>query len=252
MQSSKSQNPLLDQMLTRETPPDWSLVLALFFVAAFVVAWIAGQIIVSTLAGEAIPSANSLAVGGLVGCVAIALAVLLWARRSTSDWADALHLRQPRNPPLFLVVLIGLAAAWAIDLVAVLLKLKGDLFIPPLYDTLAQPIGSAWVAVALFTIVFQPVAEGLVFYGILYPALVRDTNSNLIAVLLVAVVYAVVNGAILSGGQGGPWFALAQPFLMALIVGLVRAYSKSTQSAIVARSLFGLFIVLAALISVRA
>ncbi len=252
MQSSKSQIPLLPRILAREALPDWSLVLALLIVAAFVVAWIAGQVIITTLAGETTPSANTLALGGLVGCVAITLAIVQWARRRAGQgWVDTLHLRQPRNPALFLVVLVGLAAAWTIDLLAVLLKLKGDLIIPPLYDTLTQPIGLAWVMVAIFAFVIQPIAEGLIFYGILYPALTRDTNNNLVAALLVAVIYGVVNGAILSGGQGGPWFALAQPFLMALVVALVRAYSQSTQSAIVARSLFGLFIILAALISIR-
>src|SRR5262245_10892452 len=107
MQTSKSRTSLLNRILERGAPPDWSLLLALFFVAGFIVTWIAGQIIVSTLSEESIPSASSLAIGGLVGCVAVTLAVLQWARRRRSEaLADMLHLRQPRNPPLFLVVLV--------------------------------------------------------------------------------------------------------------------------------------------------
>jgi membrane protease YdiL (CAAX protease family) len=151
---------------------------------------------------------------------------------------------------LFVVVLIGVGAAWAIDLIAVLLRVKGDQVVPPVLDILRSPIGVMWVIAAIFAIVLQPLAEGLIFYGVLYGALARDIRNNLATCLIIALIYAIVSAAILSAGAQ-PWYLIVQPFLMALVVGLVRAYTQSAQSAAVARALFGLFFVLSALISLR-
>ncbi len=259
--SKQAKQPLMQRIMERETAPEWSLGLAIFFMVAYLVLWVAGQFAVVTL-GAGLPApddsnyalalSGALVIGALIASLAVILGVMQWARRrSSARWIDALGLQQPRNPSVFLVILVGLAAAWTIDLIGVLLRLKSDQIIPPSLAALQQPIGVVWVVAAIFAIVIQPLAEGLVFSGILYPALARDVGNNLWACLLVAVIYAVANAAILAGGTGGAWFALLQPFLMALVVALVRAYSKSTYSAIVTRAVFGLFFVLAAIISAR-
>jgi membrane protease YdiL (CAAX protease family) len=152
---------------------------------------------------------------------------------------------------VFVVVLIGLGSAWAVDLIGILLRLKTDQIVPPILNTLRQPISVTWVVVAIFAILVQPIAEGLVFGGVLFPALARDLRNNLFASLIAALVYALVNAAILTGGTADPWYGLLQPFLMMLVVVLVRVYAQSTQSAIVTRAFFGVFFVLAAVISVR-
>src|SRR5258708_1323317 len=261
MQTGRSKQSLMQRIMERETAPEWSLGLAIFFVAAYLVLWVAGQFAVVTLsAGAATPGDSNaadtllgwLVIVALIGSLAVILGIIQWARRRNGTrWLEALGLRQARNPSVFLVILIGLAAAWAIDLIGLLLRLKADQITPPALDALQQPIGAIWVVAAIFAIVIQPLAEGLVFSGILYPALARDVGNNLWACLLVAVIYAVANAAILAGGTGGAWFALLQPFLMAIVVALVRAYSKSTYSSIVTCAVFGLFFVLAAIISAR-
>ncbi len=127
-----------------------------------------------------------------------------------------------------------------------LLRLRGDQVLPPVLDAIRAPVGLTWIAAALLAVVFQPIAEGLVFGGLLYPALARNL-SNIVAAVLVAVIYTAVSLAVLSTGAG-TWYTLLQPFLMMLVVVITRAYTKSTQSAIVARALFGLFFILAGLI----
>ena len=236
-----------------ESPVSWSLLLGLFFVLAYAILWIAGQVIVTTLSGgSATPTLESLGLGALVGSLVTIIGTFLWAQqRSNGSWSTWLKLGQPRSPAVFVVVLTGLGAAWAIDLIGVLLKLKTDQIVPPIFNVLRQPIDVTWILVAIFAILIQPIAEGLVFGGILFPALARDLHNNLIASLLTALVYALVNAAVLMGSVADPWYGLLQPFLMILVVALVRAYSRSTQSAIVTRVFFGVFFVLAAVISAR-
>jgi membrane protease YdiL (CAAX protease family) len=243
----------MQRITARESAVSWSLVLAVFFMIAYIILWIAGQSIVITLSNQNFEmyTSSSIATGAALGSLAVVLVVCLWARRQAGvGWQSFLRLQQPIWLPLFFVILVGLGSAWAIDLIALLLKLKNDQILPPVLEALRNPIGVTWAIAAVFAIVIQPLAEGFVFYGVLYPALARDLKNNVVACVVVAIVYAAVNTAIFSSGGNG-WFAFIQPLLMALVVALVRAYSQSTLSAIVARAMFGLFFVLAALISVR-
>ncbi len=248
------ENPsLMRRLQARETPPAWSLATAFVFVVAYIVLLIAGQLMVITLSGSSVetPLPRMLSIGALLGSLVTAGGVAQWARRRfQSTWIDNLRLRPAIKPPLFAVVLFSLGAAWAIDLVGVLLKLKGDDVVPPLLGGLNGPISVAWVLAAVLAVFVQPLAEGLVFAGVLYPALAHLLRNNVIASIAVAVVYTLISAVFLSTGAG-LWYALIQPFLMALVMVLIRAYSQSAQSAIVSRALFGLFFVLAALINLR-
>ncbi len=236
-----------------ESPPAWPTITAFFFTLAYTVLFIAGQIIAATVGGGsyAAPTPGILVAGALLGCLAATGGIFVWARRlQPTTWIAGLRLRAGLHPPVFAVVLIGLGAAWGIDLIGVLLQLKGDQVIPALYDALRSPIGATWIATALLAVVVQPIAEGLVFAGLLYPALARDFRNNLLGVLAAVVIYTALSVAVFWTGTG-IWFPLIQPFLMVLTMLLVRVYSQSTQSAMVARALFGLFFVLAGLINMR-
>jgi membrane protease YdiL (CAAX protease family) len=253
MQRSHENPSFMRRLQAQETPPPWSLLTGLAFVAAYMVLLIAGQTVAITLSGSRFdaPSPGALSVGALLGSLVEAGGIIQWARRRLpAPWIERLRLRPGLGPPLFAIVLIGLGAAWAIDLVGVLLKLKGDEVVPPVLAALSGPIGVSWILAAILAVVGQPLAEGLVFNGVLYPALAHALRNNLLASVVIAVIYAAVSAAFLSTGAG-TWYAVIQPFLMALVVSLIRAYTQSTQSAIVARALFGLFFVLAALISIR-
>jgi len=249
----QSRQSVISHITESESPVSWSLLLALFFVLAYAILWIAGQIIMTTLSGtNGVPTSDVLAIGALIGSVVVIIGTVQWAqRRSDGDWLNWLRLGQPKTPAVFVVVLTGLGAAWATDLLGVLLRLKTDQVIPPVLETLHEPINVTWILVTVFAIIIQPLVEGLVFAGVLYPALARDLHNNLIAALLTALIYALVNASILTGGTADAWYSLLQPFLMMLVVVLVRAYTQSTQSAIVTRVFFGVFFVLAAVISVR-
>jgi len=247
----------MGRIMAREGRPDWSVALAIFFAVVYLVLWVAGQVLLFTITaggGGSNPAdflPGQIVFGSLIGSLALIFGIITWARRRmVGEWLDGLKLRQPRNTSIFLIILVGLAAAWTIDLIGVLTHLKGDQPVPIYLAALVAPISLTWIIAAIFAIVIQPLAEGLVFYGILYPALANDQKNNLWVCLIVAILYTVGSAGILAVGDIN-WFALVQPFLMTFVVAVVRAYSKSTYSAIIARSLFGLFFVLAALISAR-
>lgn len=66
--------------------------------------------------------------------------------------------------------------------------------------------------------------------------------------MLILALLALVVSLIISASPG-IWYALIQPFFMALIVSGVRAYTQSARAAVVARIAFGVFFVLIALFS---
>jgi hypothetical protein len=105
----------------------------------------------------------------------------------------------------------------------------------------------AFVLGVLLAVVFQPVADGLLFGGLVYPSVARISGDNRIGIVAVALLYMLV--ALLTSSAQGQWYALIQPFCMMLVVLSVRAYTQSVRAAIVARAAFGVFFVLAALFS---
>lgn len=243
----------MQRLQRRENPPGWPTVTAGFFTISYTVLFIVGQIIVVTVSGSSYltPTPGVLVSGALLGSLVCVAGIIAWARRrQPTTWIEALRLRPGIHPPIFAVVLIGLGAAWGIDLIGVLLNLKGDQVLPAMLDALRSPVGVTWIGAALLAVIVQPAAEGFVFAGLLYPALAHDFRNNFLAILVIAVIYTALSAVIFSTGSG-LWFPLIQPFLMILVMLLVRVYSQSTQSAIVARALFGLFFVLAGLINMR-
>jgi membrane protease YdiL (CAAX protease family) len=252
MQDEPITRTFFNRLCAREQPSPWTVGLALAFVAAYAVLWVAALSVVSILTGEvnaSLPSNRTLALSALLGGLVVGVGLIQWARRrSGQQWTAVLRLREPsqRNAQL-LIVLLSLGLAWAIDLAGAVLRLKGGQIVPPVLDSLRQPEIFAWLVAALVALIVQPIAESLIFSGILYPALARIFSDNRIAIIIVSLIYMLVS-LVLSAAPG-QWYMMLQPLLMALVVNSVRAYYQSTRAAILARLAFGLFFVLAALFS---
>jgi membrane protease YdiL (CAAX protease family) len=140
-----------------------------------------------------------------------------------------------------------LAGAWAIDLLGILLHLKGGQVVPPAFSALSGQVSIGWIVAAVTALLAQPIGEELLMRGLLYPSLAARAG-NLGAIALTSVI-SVILSALLAGPL--PWYALIQPALMNLLITGLRAYTQSTQMAIVAQSMFGLFFVLTALVNAR-
>jgi len=252
-QSKQSKPSLMQRLQLREVAPDWSTSTGLIFAGAYIVLVIAGQVLAATISGSPYiaPSPGAIAAGTLLGSLVTIIGIVQWARRRVGEtWTESLRLRPPLKPSLTLIALIALGAAWATDLVGLVLRLRTIQTVPLVLARLNGPVNLTWIATAALAIVIQPIVEGLVFAGVLYPALARDSKNNLLAAALCAAVYGLASLFVLSAGSG-VWYGLMQPFIMALFMVLVRAYTQSTQSAIVARAMFGLFFVISVILYLR-
>lgn len=235
-----------------EGTPIWSAASGLLFAAVYAVIWIAGQAFAVTVTGGDLgrPSLTALALGVFIASLLSAIVVVQWVRRRVgAEWPGALHLESSHSLPLFICLLLGLASAWAIDLIGVLLRLKGGQIVPPSLEILAQRDAPAfgWIIAAVVAVIVQPIGEELIFRGLLYPSLAARFGNRM-SILLTSIAFTLLT-LIVAGPL--PWYALLQPVLMSLAVTALRAHTQSTQMAIIARATFGLFFVLSALISAR-
>jgi membrane protease YdiL (CAAX protease family) len=252
MQGEPIIRTILNRLRAREQASPWTVGLALALVVAYVVMWIAALSVVSILTGEvnaSLPSNRTLALSALLSGLVVIVGVVQWARRRyAGQWTAVLRLREPsQRNVLLLVVLLSLGLAWAFDLAGAVLRLKGGQVVPPVLDSLREPDVFAWLVAALVALIIQPVAESLIFSGILYPALARIFSDNRVTITMVSLIYMLVS-LVLSAAPG-QWYMMFQPLFMALVVNSLRAYYHSTRAAILARMAFGLFFVLAALFS---
>ncbi len=235
-----------------ETPPAWRLGSALAFVLAYVlfsVVWLLSVSVLSDEAQSGAPSTRTLTLSALLTAIVLSVGIAQWVRQKFGEnWLKVLRLLTPSRPAALLAILLfGLGMAWAIDLGGVLLRLKAGQIVPPTLEVLrsGEPVG--FLLGVLLAIVFQPIVEGLIFGGLLYPTVARIRSDNRVGILGSALLYTLV--ALLTSSAQGQWYALIQPFCMALVVLSVRAYTQSVRAAIVARAAFGVFFVLAALFS---
>lgn len=246
-------NTVIEQIRRPETAPQWGLLSAAVFVLGYVIAWIAAQALVVTLSGGDLsaPGNGAQAVGVLLAAALTAVVIVQWVRpraaKIPGGWQKALHLESSYSLPLFVCVLLGLASAWAIDLLGVLTHWKGAQIVPPALGSLVGPVTPAWIVAALVALLALPIGEELLLRGLFYPAAAARIGSF----GAIGLTSAVGLGLALLLAGPLPWYGAIQPLLMGLVLSTLRAHTKSTQMAIVARTMFGLFFVLSALISAR-
>jgi membrane protease YdiL (CAAX protease family) len=240
----------LQRLQTPEGAPIWTLASAVMFCIALVVVFIAGQAFAVTLTGGNLinPAPSAIPLGIAIASVLNVIVVVRWVARRVQKGTvnEAIRLYPINQPPLFVVILMGLAGAYLIDLIGVLTGLKAGQTVPPAFGVLRDTSAIfAWAVAAIVIIVLQPMGEEITFRGLLYPAAAAQFG-NPAGIGLSALAYTIFN--LLVSGQGTAWYVVIQPLLMALWVGVIRAYTQSTRMAMVARAMFGLFYVLSALI----
>lgn len=230
---------LLKRIAQLDPTPPWSLGAALLtFVAAFV------AIIVGTFFGISffgVETSYALLVGWSFSMALIVALVLQTRRRDL----PALRLAPPALPlPVILLIAFGFAVA--IDLIG--LAFTG-VALPALeLLNLTAPGLLDWVFAILFMLLAQPIAEELVFRGVLFPTL-RDAAGAWGGLALNALVYALFHLLAYPLSTAAPteislWYSLLQPFLAGVVIGAIRAHSGSTRAAIIAHAAFGLFALL--------
>jgi membrane protease YdiL (CAAX protease family) len=174
------------------------------------------------------------------------LFVLVTHRRSPQDFA-ALRISTSPNG-LLLLLLLGISVAILFDLISWVAVDNQELTSAELLDLNASAMDwGGWMVALLFMVLLQPIAEELVFRGVMFPAL-RVVGGAWTGLLMCAGFQAVFHFMAYPPSPDNQrvllWYGLILPFLDALFITGVRASTGSTRAAIVAHAALGLFAVL--------
>jgi membrane protease YdiL (CAAX protease family) len=222
------------------TAPPWTLFEAgLVWVVLLFSLVMIGSGITATLATDSSnPTPTNFLVGWLLGLVITGLFVVVRFRRTPEKFA-ALRLvgesAQSRRP-LLLVFMMGVGIGLTANLVAALGS-GGDFeTIAPL-QAIFQGIIVQLVLAVLFAVLVQPIAEGLVFFGVIEPRLRSSIGAwpgLLTTVLLYTATHYLVYGARPGIVNNLTWYGVIAPLLIGLSLAVIRIWMRSTRAASVA------------------
>ena len=210
------------------TAPPWSLPRATLAILSLLAALALGALLALLLTDGAPWAA-------LAGWSAGAALVLHALRARYRRYNASLPL-EPGGTPAALALLTGVAAALFLDTLT-LASGGGGLATPELAGLAAAAPGAlAWLAAALYLLLLQPLAEGLVFRGLLQPAL-QARSSRRVALLLTALAWALFHLLAYAGAPAGadPAALLISRLALGLWLGVLRARNASARASIVAQ-----------------
>ena len=143
---------------------------------------------------------------------------------------------------MWIIALFSLGVAIAVDLVALITRTVG---LPLTLSGINGADFGVWLLAALFALIAQPVVETILLQGVWYPAL-AGRAGNIPAILFVALTHLALQ-AFPPGNPGDPALWI-EAFLIGLYITALRAHEGSTRSAILARMMFGAFLMARALL----
>lgn len=242
---------LLKRIGTPESAPPWTLWGALAAVLASFAAIIIGVTVATVLVDE-----RQAGLYLFAWSLALALVIVFvrFTRNQPQQWAGLRLTETNATASLqngFWYLLVGIGLAITLDLVGrgVTRQIMPE---PELYrlafysQYYGQPVGVVgWALALIFMSLLQPIAEGLVFQGLLLPSL-RAALGAWPGYILSAAAYGLFHFVAyppVTTDFAGLWYGLLAPLLGGLIFGAVRLYSGSTRAAILTHAAFGLFAV---------
>ena len=227
--------------LTRVEPePPWSFYGALGAFVAMFFAIIIGTTIAEISLSD---SPTTIITGWSIGMVLTIIFVMISRHmRSVTD-AEALKIG-PTKVRLGVIFVFAISIAVTYDLISWAIIDKQIITATEL-ATFSQRDAlsiSNWVMAALFMVILQPIGEGLVLRGMLFPA-VRTAFGAWGGLTLTAIFHTGFHfAAYPPDAFDNPfWYGIIMPFLIGLFIAGVRAHTGSTRAAIIAHAGFGLF-----------
>lgn len=216
----------------RDLPWGWSQVLMVLVVFAVSLLIIGTTIAVTLDENAAGIRTESVLIGWLVGLL-IAGAFTLIRFRGDPEQFKALSLNSPRVNPL-LLLLLGFGFGLLADLIAGLGS--GNFGTAAALRGVPTDNPQYLINAGTFSIVVQPVVEGLIFFGVLLPTL-RRAIGPWPGLLTASVAFAGVHAAVYAAGLVDNllvWYGLVLPLILGFGLGVVRVWSNSTRGAIIA------------------
>lgn len=162
-----------------------------------------------------------------------------------------LSLKESESRPLWIVWLMALCVVITMDTVAVLLGKPTTSFITGL-DRMGDASWASWLLAGILFVLVRPIIEEVIFRGILYPVLAQRLGDNLKAVWVSAALFTglyLIQVFKTDVDWHMLYWGLIYPLVLGVTAGISRAHTKSTTAAIGTHAMFGLFMVLNALVT---
>lgn len=247
--------------------PLWNWPLPFWLAVSYLIATLTGLLMITTWREDDLsdPDAPSLILASIIGGVVTLwvirqniVAAIIEAREQSGKEVESLTIAKPLNlnesysRPLWLVWLIALSVVVAMDAVALILG-KPSTSLPVGLDRIEDVGWTTWMLAALLFVLVRPLVEELIFRGILYPVAARALNDNWLGVAVTAaffMLFYLVQVFNTDLGWGVAYWGLIYPFVLGMTAGLARAHTKSTWGAVGTHAMFGLFVILSALVTV--
>ena len=231
------------KQLEKETAPPWSTMAAFAALIGMFLALLLGSTVVEILLED---TPVVLLVGWSIG-MALTVMVVASSRMRTGEEITSMRLA-PTEARL------GVIAAWAFGF-AVLLDLISWIVVGDRTLASAELLRFnsvdvnifGWLVALIFLMVLQPLAEEMVFRGLMLPAMVTSLGAGT-AFFGVAALHAIFHMAAYPPPADDTtiliWYGVVLPFLDGLVFTAIRARTGSTRASVVAHAVFGLFFVL--------
>ena len=222
-------------------PPPWSLIEAgLAFGVLILCLIMIGSAIAAGLSPDSnFPTPTALLIGWTVGLVIAGVFVLVrW--RSSQEKFTALRISGESAQsarPVSLMFLLGIGVGLMANLFAGLGSDNNFETIAPLQGIYAGFELSPLVLAILFAVIVQPIAEGLIFFGVIQPRLRASIGAYpglITTALLYAGTHYLIYGLRPDVVVNPLWFGFIAPLVVGLMLGVVRVWTRSTRATIVA------------------
>lgn len=226
-----------------QTPPPWGLLTAVGVALAAFAAVLMAAGIVGSFGGQ---TTTTTLLAYCLGMVLIALFVTVTRNRTPAD-GEALAIgASSSRMPLILMLSFGVGAAF--DLITLAFA-----NVPLITAEFASVGGVAavhqaglvgWLLMAVLLLILQPIADGMVFRGVAYPALrtyLGPVAGFFMAAAWHGIFHMVVYSTPSSSDFASVWVTLVAPILAGIYLSAVRAATGSTRVAMVAQAGLGLF-----------
>jgi len=237
----------LGSLRAPQAAPPWTLLDAGLNFGVLALAMIVIAPTVALLVTDATPASitGGLIIGWTIGLAVSALYAWLTRRRLPESRAALAIVRG--TIPLPLVLLMGVAAGLTVDLIAAWGSGGQFLSVAELRGISGQ--APEWVMAGLLLVIVQPVAHGLIFFGVLLPRL-RASFGPWPGLLLTVAVFVIYHLTIY--GERLPadsqlWYGIIVPGVNALFLAALRLRTGSTLATIIAHVGIGLIAILTAL-----
>lgn len=238
---------MLKRIAQTEPMPPWNYLTALGAFVVMFLSLIIGSSVIAIVFNNNSPPV--LLAGWGIGMTITSIYVLTSRRRTSQDIA-ALRLGKT-TAKLPIIALWSLGFAIAFDLISWVVVNNQTLSSAELLGfsgASISPIG--WIIAGIFMILLQPLGEELVFRGLMFPAF-RGTFGVWMGFWMVIGFHTLFH--FLAYQPTTPnstfllWYGIGLPFLNAVVITSVRAYTGSTRASLIAHATIGAFAVIKAL-----